>query len=184
MMLRGLLLVLAGVHVAGALTIYVAPDGNDAWSGRGEKRDGTNGPKATITAALETTRVARRAQAAVDGATALPVEIRLRNGRYQLKNTLTITPAEANLTMAAYANERPVVSGGMPVTGWRKVSDGPARWEAKVPEAYFRSLFINGQRKQRARTPNEGFYRIQGSSSQEKPMKLKFKGTDIRTQWA
>jgi hypothetical protein len=178
MMLRGIVLALTLVCAANALTIHVAPDGNDAWSGRGEKRDGTNGPKATIASALEATRRARRTQPNE------AVEIRLRSGRHQLKDAITLTPAESNLTIAAYGNERPVVSGGVPITGWRKVSDTPARWEAKVPGAHFRSLFINGQRKPRARTPNEGFYRIQGPSSQDKPMKLKFKAGDIRKEWA
>jgi parallel beta-helix repeat protein len=178
MIRRAVLLVLITTCTAGAVTIYVAPDGNDAWSGRGEKRDGTNGPKATISAALDAARIARRSQPKE------PVEIRLRGGRHQLKDTFTITQADSNLTLAAYQNERPVLSGGVPIRGWRKVSDTPARWEAKVPDARFRSLFINGQRKQRARTPNEGFYRIQGPSSQDKPMKLKFKPSDIKKQWA
>jgi parallel beta-helix repeat protein len=181
MMLRGVLLVFVWVHLAGALTIYVAPDGHDAWSGRGEKRDGTNGPKATIVAAMQATRVARRLE---------PIErleIRLRGGRHQLKEAITITPAESNLTIAAYANERPIVSGGVPLTGWRKVSDNPPRWQTKVADGHFRSLFINGQRKQRARTPNEGFYRVQGASSQDKPMTLKFKPGEAfqpGTKWA
>src|SRR5215211_5326684 len=184
MIRRAVLLVLITTCTAGAVTIYVAPDGNDAWSGRGEKREGTNGPKATISGALEATRVMRRVQAAAGGATALPVEIRLRGGRYQLQEAITVTPADSNLTLAAYQNERPVLSGGVPVTGWRKVSDAPARWEAKVPAAHFRSLFIDGQRKARARTPNEGFSPIQGPSSQDKPMKLKFKPKDIKKEWA
>jgi parallel beta-helix repeat protein len=180
MVLRGLLLVFVTAYAAGALTIYVAPDGNDAWSGRIEKRDGTNGPKATVTAALEATRVIRRAQRTASEA----IEIQLRDGRHQLHNAITIIPVDSNLTIAAYPKERPVLSGGVPITGWRKVNDAPARWEAKTPDWNFRSLFINGQRKQRARTPNEGFYRIQGASPQDKPVKLKFKSGDIKKQWA
>jgi hypothetical protein len=171
MMLRGLLLVLVAVHAAGAVTIYVAPDGNDAWSGREEKRDGTNGPKATITAALEATRVLRGAEANAKES----VEILLRGGRHQLGGAIRITPADSNVTIAAYRDELPVLSGGAPISAWRKVNDTPARWEASTEGQHFRSLFINGQRKQRARTPNEGFYRIQGPSPQDKPAKLKFK---------
>ena len=184
MMLRGLFVVLATAHTACAVTIYVAPDGNDGWSGRVEKRDGTNGPKATVGAALEAARAARRQEG-----DAKPVEILLRGGRHQLTNAITITPADSNVTIAAYRDERPVLSGGVPVTGWRKVNDTPARWEAPtllrsyggspVTGHHFRSLFINGQRKQRARSPNEGFYRIQGPSPQEKPAKLKFKPADF-----
>ena len=179
MILRALFL-LVTAHSAFAFTIYVAPNGNDAWSGRVAKPEGTNGPKATITTALEAARAARRIKP--EGR----IEIQLRAGRYQLDSAITIAPTDSNLTLAAYQNERPILSGGRRITEWRKVSDTPARWQAKVPGAdwYFRSLFINGQRKQRARIPKEGFYRVLGPSSQDKPMRLKFKLGDIKKEWA
>ena len=179
MILRALFL-LVTAHTACAFTIYLAPNGNDGWSGRVAKPEGTNGPKATITAALEAARAARRIQPEDR------IEIQLLAGRYHLDNAITIAPTDSNLTLAAYQNEQPVLSGGRRITEWRKVSDTPARWQAKVPGAdwYFRSLFINGQRKQRARIPNEGFYRVLGPSSQEKPMRLKFKIGDIKKEWA
>ena len=34
-------------------------------------------------------------------------------------------------------------------------------------------MFVNGERRQRARTPNEGFFRIEGASPQDKPVKFK-----------
>jgi parallel beta-helix repeat protein len=45
-------------------------------------------------------------------------------------------------------------------------------------------LFVNGRRKTRARTPNNGFFRIDGQSPQEKPLKLHFKTGDIKKEWA
>lgn len=48
----------------------------------------------------------------------------------------------------------------------------------------FRQMYVNGRRAQRARTPTNGFYRIQGPSSQDKPFQLKFRGDDIRAEWA
>src|SRR5262249_48396808 len=62
-------------------------------------------------------------------------------------------------------------------------------WLAAVPDVregrwYFRSLFINGERKQRARTPNEGFFRIDGPGPQDKPVQLHFKPGDIKKEWA
>ena len=48
---------------------------------------------------------------------------------------------------------------------------------------YFRTLFVDGQRKQRARTPNEGFFRIQRPSPQDRPVKLKFQAGDIKKEW-
>ena len=85
--------------------------------------------------------------------------------------------------------ETPILSGGRRITGWKKVEGKPGLWQAEVPAVregkwHFRQLFINGQRKQRARTPNEGFLRIQGESPQDKPVKLKFLPGDIKKEWA
>src|SRR2546430_11948741 len=53
-------------------------------------------------------------------------------------------------------------SGGRSITGWGKVEGKPGLWQAGIPEVregkwHFRQLFINGHRKQRARTPNSGY---------------------------
>jgi parallel beta-helix repeat protein len=45
-------------------------------------------------------------------------------------------------------------------------------------------LFVAGRRAQRARTPNNGFYRIEGPSSQDKPFQLRFRGDEIKAGWA
>ena len=54
----------------------------------------------------------------------------------------------------------PVISGGRPITGWQK-GEGQI-WKAAVPgvkegQWYFHQLFVNGQRRTRARTPNRGY---------------------------
>ena len=46
------------------------------------------------------------------------------------------------------------------------------------------SLFVNGRRAQRARTPSEGFFRIDGDSPQEHPARLRFHPGDIKPEWA
>jgi parallel beta-helix repeat protein len=74
------------------------------------------------------------------------------------------------------------------ITGWKHDSINPNIWTVDVPGARegkwrFRELFVNGKRKIRARTPNNGFFRIDGESSQDKPMKLKFHGEDIKKRW-
>jgi len=94
---------------------------------------------------------------------------------------LVLGPEDSGVTWAAYPDERVVVSGARLVTGWRK---GPgAVWTA--PAAFpVRQLFINGRRAQRARTPNAGFYRIDGPSSQDRPFLLRYRGNDIRKEWA
>ncbi len=82
-----------------------------------------------------------------------------------------------------------MLSGGRRITGWRTVAGKPGWWEAEIPAVregawYFRSLFVSGRRAQRARTPNEGFFRIDGDSPQEHPARLHFHGGDIKPEWA
>src|SRR5262245_25801397 len=115
---------------AHALTIYVAPDGNDAWSGRVEKRDGTNGPKATVKGALEAARTVHRLQPESKE----PINIQLRGGRHQLDAAITLGPQDSGITIAAFRDEKPVLSGGRRITGWRKVDGKAGWWQANVPE--------------------------------------------------
>src|SRR5262249_20152229 len=90
---------------------------------------------------------------------------------------------------AAAPGDKPIVSGGRRITGWRQSADNPNLWQAEVPSVregkwYFRQLFVNGQRRQRARTPNDGFFRIQGPGPQTSPVPIKFKPGDIKKEWA
>ncbi len=176
---------------ASPLTLYVAPNGNDQWSGHRArpKAGGTDGPLATLSAALQAAREARRPEGS--GA----VTIFLREGTYHLEAPLTLTPADSGVSaqqpflIAAYRGEHPVLSGGRRLTGWHPVAGQPGRWQTEVPAVragqwYFRQLFVNGQRRQRARTPNHGYFRIEGPSSQDKPMRLKFRPGDIKPAWA
>lgn len=173
-------------------TLHVAPDGHDAWSGRPARRtpNGQDGPLATLPAALQAARQARQAGLAAHGVTIL-----LRGGTYELEQPLRLTPedsgasAQAPLTLAAYRNEKPVISGGRRITNWQPAVGQAGLWQADVPAVreanwYFRQLFVNGRRAQRARTPNDSFYRIQGPSPQDKPAKIRFKPGEIKPQWA
>src|SRR5262249_51197690 len=140
------------------LTLYVATNGNDTWSGQLAKPsvDAKDGPLATLSAALRTVRNARQGSAAVTDA----VTILLRGGTYFLAEPITLTPEDSGarakqlFTIAAYQHEKPVLSGGRRITGWQP-AHRPGLWLAAVPDVregrwYFRSLFINGERKQRA----------------------------------
>jgi hypothetical protein len=166
--------------------LYVAPNGNDSWSGRLESpaADRNDGPKATLPAAIEAARAV-----AGPGPGAEQAFISVRGGLYQLAAPITLTPADSGLVIEAYRGEKPVVSGGQRIGGWRRVEGKAGLWQTEIPEVregkwYFRQLFIDGERKQRARTPNEGFYRIQGGSPQDKPVKIKFAPGEIKRAWA
>jgi Right handed beta helix region/GH141 insertion domain len=110
------------------------------------------------------------------------VTIQIREGTYFLDETLVLTAADSNTIWEAAPGARPVISGGRVISGWLK-DTGPL-WKANAGDPAFRQLFISGRRAQRARTPNYGFYRIDGPSPQDKPIRLHFRGNDIKKEWA
>lgn len=124
----------------------VAPGGDDANPGSAEK------PFATLTRARDAARAAAKR----------PVTILLRGGTYYLPETLLLSAEDSNATWAAWPGENPVVSGGVPVRGWKPVEvDGRRMWAAAAPPGTDpRQIFVNGRRAVRARLPEEGFYTI------------------------
>lgn len=166
------------VSLCAADTIFVSTTGNDSADGLSSTPSGNNGPVASLQTAL--------ARAAEHKAR----EIQFLPGHYELKAPVEITPqhsgsAERPLLIRAQDGAKVTLSGGRKITGWKRDPNNPALWHADLPDKQeFRQFFINGQRKIRARTPNDGFFRIQGASPQDKPVKLKFKPGDIKKEWA
>ena len=163
------LLVLAAAAVAQPATLYVSPQGREG--ARGTIDD----PFPSLTAARDAIRSMRKA-----GATE-PATVLLRGGTYRLTETFVLTPEDSGVTYEAYPAEHPVISGGRVVKGWQKGAG--SIWTTYVSDRVHQ-LFINGQRAVRARTPNSGFFRIDGPSSQDKPFTLKFRGDEIKASWA
>ena len=157
------------LRAAAGATFYVSPDGVPGAPGTIEH------PLPSLAAARDAIRELRRK------APTGPVTVLLRGGTYRLAETLILGPEDSNVTYEAYPHERPILSGARRIEGWQKAA-GPL-WTAPVT-GDFRQLFVNGRRALRARTPTNGFYRIDGSSSQDKPFLLKFRGDDIRKSWA
>lgn len=159
------------------ITLYVASDGNDRWSGATASSNArrTDGPLATVQGAQRAIRRLRR-----EGRTG-SVTVLLRGGTYYLRQPLVFTPADggalapgksaaeatATVTYAAYPGEQPVLSGGVRLTGWQKtVVNGHRAWVtvvpvAALPDAGFQQLWVNGERRARSRLPREGFHRIE-----------------------
>ena len=149
-----------------SVIFYVAPNGNDSWSGKQSvpNASGTDGPFATITAARDAVRIKRQRRGIRQ-----PVTIVLRGGTYFLTEPLVFTPedsgtAEFPVTYAAYQDETPIISGGQLITGWKEVTlDGKQLWSADISSVegeWFRQLWVNGQRRTRARYPNQGYLRV------------------------
>ncbi len=135
---------------SGGEAFYVSPNGSDQNPGT-EAR-----PFATLPHARDAIRALKR----VDPL-ARSVTVCLNEGTHVLRETLVLTSEDSAVTYAAAPGAHPVISGGVRVTGWRKHSG--ALWVADVPwvtnraEA-FTQLYVNGERRVRARTPNAGAY--------------------------
>ena len=137
---------------APAAVFYVAPGGNDAWSGTRSEATADDGPFATLEAARD---AARKAEAG------RPRRIVVAGGRYFLKATLVLDGRDSGLAVEPAAGARPVLVGGRRIEGWRK--DGDRFWAAAVPEAKgrawdFRMLVVNGRFCPRARVPGDGHF--------------------------
>jgi len=172
--------------LAAPLTFHVAVDGQD--SNPGTLRQ----PLATIEGGLV---VARKARVARPESARGGIVMLIHGGTYHLTKPIVLTPADsgvsddARFTIAGYGQDKPVLSGGQRLTGWRPVAGKVGLWETKLPQingsnAHFRSLFVNGVRGQRARTPNEGFFRIDGSRAEDKPLKFRHHPGDVKKAWA
>lgn len=148
-----------------ATTLYVAPNGNDAWSGKLAKPNAqkSDGPLASLTGARDAVRKLR-----AQGPLTAPVEVQIAGGAYPMAEPLVLGPQDGGegkfgVTYRAAAGAKPVFSGGRKITGWRKGTDG--LWTAKVPAVaagdwYFEQLWVDGRRAVRARGPNEFYHYI------------------------
>ncbi len=170
---------------------YVSRAGNDAWSGKLAEPNaaGTDGPFATLARSRDAIRAMQPLRK--------PVTVHVRGGVYTLSTPLVFLPQDsgtpkAPITYAAYAGEKVTLSGGRAITGWKKAAtreDGLEVWTAQVPgvqegEWYFHQLFVDGQRRQRARSPNVGFYHADGIFMAGNPARFKFHPGDIHADWA
>ncbi|MDX9754164.1 MAG: right-handed parallel beta-helix repeat-containing protein [bacterium] len=173
---------------AGEIAFYIAPDGNDAASGKSP-----SDAFATLTRARDAIRDLKKN----DGFTE-PVTVYLRGGLYRLSESLQFGPEDSGsaatpVTYTAYPNESAILSGGRRITGWKKYND--PLWMAELPEVQagtwnFNQLYINGELRHRARTPNEGFYRVAGFPDGGKEVhyhtdcqRFEFKPGDIDPTW-
>jgi parallel beta-helix repeat protein len=175
------------------LTFYVATNGNNNWSGTraAPAADKKDGPLATLPAAIDAARRVR----GLPGQPQNVVTVVLRGGTYPLTEPVVLKPedsgagADQPFTIAAYRNEQPILSGGRRIGNWKPAAAKPGFWQAEVPDVrdgkwYFRQLFVAGQRRQRARTPNTGYFNIQGAFLQNKPVQFKFEPGSISKEWA
>jgi hypothetical protein len=125
--------------------IYVSPAGKDSNPGTKDK------PVRTLQHATAL------AVAAMQKATG-DVTISLAGGTYRLTQPLDLDPADSginghNIVFEAAPGARPIISGGVRITGWKLVNSAKDIWSAKVPADVkgARQLYIDGVRATRTR---------------------------------
>jgi len=114
----------AGMLQAKSLTLNVATDGNDAWSGRRAQASGTDGPFATLERARDEIRQLKR-----DGQ--LPaggIVVELAAGDYELTQPFALTEEDsgtpsAPITYRARPGETVKLIGGKVIAGFSHVTD-------------------------------------------------------------
>jgi hypothetical protein len=171
----------AGGALARPLTFYVAPSGDDGWSGSRASVNAskTDGPLATLRRALEKSRAVHRQTPGAE------VRIVLRGGTYALEQPLILKPEDSGLVVAAYKRETPVITGEGRLTGWHRSTVNPNLWETQAPGAWrFHELFVNGVRKGRARLPTTGFFRCVDGPIKDQPNELRFHPGAVNESWA
>lgn len=162
-LVAALTILLSGATAAAepaASVYYVAVDGNDDWSGKlpTANAEKTDGPLASIAKARDAIRKLKAEQ----GTLRQPVHVQVRAGTYHICETIELLPEDSGtkscpISYTAYPGEKPVLSGGRPLSGWQ--SDDGKLYHVDLPEVkagrwYFRQLFVDGQRQVRARYPN------------------------------
>lgn len=108
------------------------------------------------------------------------IRVVVHGGLYRLTQPLEFVPEDSGtpdlpVVYTAAPGEKPIVSGGLPITGWRNLSAAtpglPSAavghvWVATAPEIGaatldFRQLYVNGTKAVRARSPNgDDFHRM------------------------
>ncbi|MBI3923559.1 MAG: right-handed parallel beta-helix repeat-containing protein [Armatimonadetes bacterium] len=190
---------ITAVYKEKKMEFFVATRGNDSWSGTLAKPSaaGTDGPFATLARARDALRQVKMKSG---GQLPAPVKVIARGGKYSLAEPLVLAPDDSGtqdspITYTAYPGEKPILSGGRVVTGWRLYKGDIL--QADLPDARggkwkFRQLFYNGKGQVRARTPNfdlqnplkGGWASMEGPAEPGSQTAFKYKPGTLEHQWA
>ncbi|MDQ2687017.1 MAG: right-handed parallel beta-helix repeat-containing protein [Armatimonadota bacterium] len=148
----------ATLQPAQADTLYVAPNGNDHWTGRQARSNAahTDGPLASLAGARDAVR-------SLHGRG--PVRVMIAQGTYSLAEPVVFTPDDSGTPAAPIVYEaapgaHPVFEAGRRITGFQRRADG--LWAAPAGLGRFEQLWVNGRRAVRAHTPNQFYLYTRG----------------------
>lgn len=154
-----------------AETIFVSPNGNDSNDGSTPKSGPRSaGPVRTLERAQAIARTVRAKTAAA------AVAFELAGGTYQLERPLVLDSADsgaagAPLRIYAPGGAQAVLSGGVPITGWKMNSRGEL--VAQIDLSPFGGtcpgeLFVGGVRRSRPRLPAQGTFEIAAAGTSQR----------------
>ena len=140
---------------------YVSPSGSDAAPGTIDQ------PFATIQKARDVIRPLVKNES---------ILVFFRGGTYYMGETLVFEPEDsgtpsAPVTYLPYEEEEVIISGGFEVDGWQRQGNLLVTTLGDVAsgDLYFKEIYVNDERRDRARNPDKGdFFRVDGSYA-EKP---------------
>ena len=151
----------------GEFNFYVSPKGNDDWSGHlaEPNKAGTDGPFATLEKAKAAVRISRSKEPNAK------FQVTLRGGVFRLEKTLVFSMGdsagiEGSTTYAAYPEETPVLSSGVPIKNWKQLGALPKGtvpaaenhlWVADVPPQLANILTLYDGMKRLPRARGRGF---------------------------
>ena len=149
---------------------YLSPNGSDRWSGTlsNPNSQGTNGPFASLERARDAVRDLK-------GKKAGDVVVLIRDGIYQLSKTVVFGredsgEGDSTVTYAAYPGEKPVLSSGQEIKGWRPVPSGlsglpkEAQGKVMVADVSERFLTLYDANGLLPRASSDGFIPLAGGS--------------------
>jgi len=156
------------------MNLYIAPNGNDKFTGRRPVPAGTDGPLTTLAGARNAVRRYRNESGGMDRA----ITVHVADGTYELDDTWVLAPedsgaAEFPVRYVAAEGAAPVISGGRRITDWRETEHNGRRcWIAELPNVAagkwdFTRLYVNDAPRPRPRLPKKGFYRFTGLAGAE-----------------
>ncbi len=155
--------------------IYVSPSGNDAWSGTLADANKSHSDR-PVKSLAKARGLARAALAANRSAATGSVHIYIRGGDYFLSEPLVLSPQDSGkgdspVTWSAYQAERPIISGGVKVTGWTRTEvNKRMAWIAHLPPeapSMIRELWFDSRRYLRCRLPKQGTLEVDARSSSQ-----------------
>lgn len=139
-------------------TYYVSPDGSDSNPGTEAQ------PFRTIEKARTVTR------AVIAGGMSSDITVFIRGGKYFLSSTLSFNEYDSGrdgykVIYKNYPQEGPIIIGGQKITNWEHDSGGV--YKAYLGDWRFYTLMENGVLSTMARTPNQGYLRVETAGSHD-----------------